>query len=138
MRVLVDTNVVLSAALRDRDPETVVLWIVRTPGVEWIATRDILREYLTVLRRPKFGLSAGVLERWDHLIAAAVQVLPDPPPVPWLGDAGDAMFVACAAAAAADVLITGDRGVLEAGRLGQTLILTVAQFKDGFCERAGS
>lgn len=45
MRVVVDTNVLVSAALRDRDPETVVLWIVRTAGVEWIATPAILDEY---------------------------------------------------------------------------------------------
>lgn len=78
------------------------------------------------------------MERWDLLLAAAVQVLDPPPPVPWTGDPGDAMFIACSAAAAADVLITGDRGVLSAGRLGRTLVLTVSQFKQAFCELPGA
>jgi predicted nucleic acid-binding protein len=36
MRVLIDTNVVVSAALWDKDPEAVVLFVVGQPDWEWI------------------------------------------------------------------------------------------------------
>ncbi|MEX2217930.1 MAG: putative toxin-antitoxin system toxin component, PIN family [Phycisphaerales bacterium] len=134
---MVDTNVVVSAALRDREPEAVILHIVATSGVEWLATPWILEEYRAVLRRPKFGLEATQLAEWDRLLAAAVLVVEPGPKPPWAGDPGDVELVACALATSADYLITGDRGLLGAGRLGTTLVVTVSQFKRSVCDRAG-
>jgi len=34
MKVIVDTNVIVSAALRDKEPEAVVLFISQQPDVE--------------------------------------------------------------------------------------------------------
>lgn len=57
MRVVVDTNVVVSAILRDRNPEKAILHLVENPDCEWLASEDILAEYREVMRRPRFGLS---------------------------------------------------------------------------------
>ncbi len=38
----IDTSVVVSAALRDRDPEAVLVHVVERPGFEWVATREIV------------------------------------------------------------------------------------------------
>ena len=65
MKVLLDTNVLLSAAWRDRLPEKVVLHVATDSDIQWIATAEILREYVDVLRRPKFGLSEDVLQQWS-------------------------------------------------------------------------
>jgi len=35
MRVVVDTNILISAAIKDRIPEKVILWIVANPSVLW-------------------------------------------------------------------------------------------------------
>jgi putative PIN family toxin of toxin-antitoxin system len=59
MRVVVDTNVVVSAILRDRNPEKAILHLVANPECEWVASEEILAEYREVLRRPRFGLSAA-------------------------------------------------------------------------------
>jgi uncharacterized protein len=83
MRIGVDTNVLVSAALRDRDPQEVVFYIVGTPGVEWIATPAMMTEYREVLRRPTFGLAATVLEEWDRLLDFAVLVVDGVPAVQW-------------------------------------------------------
>jgi predicted nucleic acid-binding protein len=45
MRVVVDTNVVVSAILRDRLPEQILLFIINRPDFEWIASPEILTEY---------------------------------------------------------------------------------------------
>jgi predicted nucleic acid-binding protein len=50
-------------------------------------------------------------------------------------DRKDAKFIACALAAKADYLITGDRDFTEAQKLLSTTILTVSQFKRLVCER---
>ena len=56
MRVVIDTNVLVSAALKDRDPELVVLFVAENPDFEWIVSRGIIDEYIEVLSRKKFGL----------------------------------------------------------------------------------
>ena len=57
MNVLIDTNVVLSAALRDKRPERVVLYVAGRDDMRWLVTAEILAEYIEVLRRPKFDLN---------------------------------------------------------------------------------
>ena len=56
MKVVIDTNVLLSAALKDRDPETVILYIVSHPDFCWIASKEIIAEYRDVLSREKLAL----------------------------------------------------------------------------------
>jgi len=38
MRAVVDTNILISAAFRDRLPEHVILFLVGSPDMDWIAT----------------------------------------------------------------------------------------------------
>jgi predicted nucleic acid-binding protein len=45
MRVIVDTNVVVSAILRDRLPEKILLFIIARPDFEWVASGEILAEW---------------------------------------------------------------------------------------------
>ncbi len=59
MKVLIDTNV-LVAALKDKDPEAVILFVVEQPDFEWIVSADILAEYKAVLSRAKFDLPDNV------------------------------------------------------------------------------
>ena len=63
MRVVVDTNVLISAAFRDRMPEDVIMFLVSHPEFHWIATRDIVREYLNVLKRKKFSLAESIIRK---------------------------------------------------------------------------
>ena len=127
MRVLVDTNVVISAILRDRVPEKVILFLIGNPAAEWVVSSEILAEYREVLRRPKFGLSAEFLASWDERFAA-LGVWPVTVPVDFPRDPKDAKFLACALAAEADYFITGDRDFEDAPALGKTRVLSVGRF----------
>lgn len=49
MRIIADTNLLVFAVLRDRDPELVIQFIVDNPEFEWIASQAILSEYEEVL-----------------------------------------------------------------------------------------
>ncbi len=48
MNVLIDTNVLLSAALRDKLPERVVLYVATRDDCQWLVTPEILAEYTDV------------------------------------------------------------------------------------------
>lgn len=49
MKIVIDTNVLVSAILRDRTPETVILFIVEQPDIVWVVSEEILAEYKHVL-----------------------------------------------------------------------------------------
>jgi len=85
MRVVIDTNVLISAVLKDRDPEAVILFVAERDDMEWIVSPEIMTEYREVLSRPKFGLPDDVRQSWllrdfgrevDGLLSATVVTPP--------------------------------------------------------------
>lgn len=133
MNVLVDTNVLLSAALRDKLPERVVLFVAGRDDFRWLVTPEILAEYTEVLRRPKFGLTGESLQRWSELLAMRTMNIGSPPQAPdFPRDPKDAPFLAAALAGHADFLITGGRDFLSARDVIATRIMNVAEFASEF------
>ena len=129
MKVVVDTNVVVSALLRDRDPEKVLLHLIEHADSEWVASDEILAEYRAVLRRPRFALPPELLDRWEERFRRAIAVWPVSVPVAFPRDPKDAKFLACALAAGADYFITGDRDFEEvSGRFGGVELVSVNWF----------
>ncbi len=133
MKVVIDTNVLVSAALRDRVPEQVVLFVVQHPDMEWVVSREILDEYRDVLARPKFGLPAELLRRWNVLLDRVVVIVEPALSVEFPRDRKDAKFLACALAARATYLVTGDRDFEQAQKLMGTTILSVSLFDKLVC-----
>ena len=133
MIVVIDTNVLVSAALRDRDPQAVIEWVLAQPDWDWVVSPAILAEYNEVLARSRLGLTAALRARWRDLLAESTVVI-DSPLFDFPRDPDDAPFLACAIAARADYLVTGDRDFTEARKLLSTTILSVAMFKRLVCE----
>ncbi len=109
MRVVVDTNVLVSALLRpDSVPARAVAGLVARRAV-FLYDARIVEEYRAVLARPKFG-AIGAEAR-----AGLLGALLGGPPVAhvpaWAGpllDPDDRMFVEVALAGRADALVTGN------------------------------
>ena len=129
MNVVIDTNIVVSAVLKDRDPEAVIRFVIGHPQYEWVASPDILAEYADVLRRPKFRLPEALLQEWADVFVTVVTLVNVAVVVGFPRDQKDAKFLACALAAEADYLITGDRDFTEAYKLLTTTVCSVPQFK---------
>jgi len=77
MRVVVDTNVLISAAFRDHLPEDIIMFLVSHPDFEWIATEKIVQEDLDVLKRKKFNLMKSVIQKWEHVVEEVIHIIPD-------------------------------------------------------------
>ncbi|WP_293132558.1 PIN domain-containing protein [Okeania sp. SIO3I5] len=45
MRVIIDTNILVSAAVADGKPETAINFITSNSNYEWIVSEEILAEY---------------------------------------------------------------------------------------------
>lgn len=129
MRVVVDTNVLVSAILRGRTPREVIQFIIDTPDYDWMVSTEILREYKEVLSRPKFKLTQEVIEEWWFVLDTVTRSSEVNDVVDFPRDRKDAKFLACALATDADFLLTGDRDFAEAKNLGKTRIISVSLFK---------
>ena len=107
LRLVVDTNIVVPAALKTDGLQRTVLLLAVTRPARVYVTHAVLAEYREVLARPEFkirkGLRQQLLQRLTnraHLVEPVrVQVAKDP---------DDNKFVECADAARADYLITGN------------------------------
>ena len=128
MNVLIDTNVLLSAALRDRLPERVVMFVATQDDWKWLVTPAIRAEYADVLKRPKFALTSEVLQQWTNLIDSRTVSVASPPDIEYPRDPKDAPFLAAAIATTANYLVTGDKDLLDSQLALETKILAVGEF----------
>ena len=109
MRIVIDTNVLISALLHaGRVPDLVLGAIRRRRDIVLVDDR-VLAEYRAVLARPKFSFSAErVAELESSLLAVAHELGPVAAwPVAMIDDR-DRMFVEVALAGKAEVLLTGN------------------------------
>jgi putative PIN family toxin of toxin-antitoxin system len=128
MNVLVDTNVLISAVIRDRLPQRVIDEIVSRDDWFWIVSAEIETEFREVLARPKFKVPDAIQQRWTAFIEeVTIRIEPSTDPT-FPRDPKDEFFIAAALASDADYLITGDKDLLDEKLLVSTRILRPADF----------
>lgn len=131
LRVVLDTNVVLSALVFAKGPVARVRAAWQTGLCVPLVSHATMLELVRVLAYPKFGLDAQEQQELlaDYLPCAEVVRVPDPPPtVPPCRDPFDRPFLELAAAARAKVLVTGDADLLAVGSVGRCRILAPEAF----------
>jgi len=136
MKVVIDTNVLVSAALKDREPEIIILFAASQPDIEWIVSPAIMAEYREILARKKFGLPEELLQKWYEILESSTLSVDVGIEVEFPRDRKDAKFLACALASDAQYLITGDRDFTQAEKLINTTIISVSLFKKLVCDTA--
>jgi len=108
LRLVVDTNIVVSAALKPEGLQrTVLLFAISTPARLYVST-VILTEYREVLSRPEFQIRKGLRQQLLDLIRQRAHVVKPVRTVQVAQDPGDNIFIECADAARADYLVTGN------------------------------
>ena len=137
-RVVLDTNVVLSALLFGAGSAARVRAGWQSGRFTPLASTATAQELVRVLAYPKFGLAADEQAElladylpWVQVVRVAVP----PPAVPRCRDPSDVVFLHVAAAGKARVLVSGDRDLLAlAGTTGFCPILGVESFFRRFLE----
>jgi putative PIN family toxin of toxin-antitoxin system len=134
-RVVLDTNVVLSALLFSGGPAARVR--VGWQGGRFVplASKATAQELVRVLSYPKFKMSAAEQEELLADLMPWVEAVrvPDPPPaVPACRDPSDLPFLHLAVAGKARALVSGDRDLLAlAGAPGLCPVMGI----DAFCRQ---
>lgn len=119
--------------MKDRNPESVILFVVKQPEFERIASKEILDEYITLLKRPKFCLPDTVAHKWLTMFTTLVTLVAVHNIVDFPRDQKDAKSLSCAVATNAECLITGDKDFTEAYKIVNTTVLSVTLFKEYVC-----
>jgi len=109
IRVVLDTNVLVSAHLNQQGLEADVLRLAFAQAIELYVTEPILAEYEFVLRRPKFSLDSAHLAHAMSRIRAVGIVATPKSNVALSPDEPDNRFLECAEEAAAAYLVTGNK-----------------------------
>lgn len=130
MRLVLDTNVVASAMLWGGNPKR-LLQARREKRVELFTSVAMLAELTDILARPKFANKiAASLLTVDQLVdgyAALTQAVRPTPTPRIVSDPDDDVVIGTALAAKADLLVTGDRGLLDVGAYQGVRIVRVAE-----------
>ena len=129
IRVVIDTNVVVSANLSDKGLSAAILDLAANKKIQMFVSEAILAEYEEVLHRPRLKLSLArinasmaVIRNTSELVAPirSIEISDDPP---------DNRFLECADAANADYIVTGNTVDFPTS-FENTKIVTPKQFVD--------
>ena len=108
LSLVLDTNIVVSGALKPNGLERTALVFAVTPPARLYVSREILAEYTEVLGRPEFRMPAAERSRLLDLIRASGRLVVPRRRLAVSRDPDDNIFLECAEAARADYLITGN------------------------------
>jgi uncharacterized protein len=108
-RIVIDANVLISAAIQPRGRPARLLELVAARAVEMCISEQVLAEYSEVLGRAKFGgLDPRSVVRLLAVIAREATLVRPANRLTQSTDESDNRFYECAAAAEADYIVTGN------------------------------
>ena len=109
LRLVIDTNVVVSAALKPEGLQRTVVLLAMTKPALWYVSDAIVSEYAMVLARPELKIRRSLRQQLLQLIKNHTRVVSTSRLAQVTSDPADNMFVECADAARADYLVTGNQ-----------------------------
>ena len=132
IRVVVDTNLIVSAFLWGGPPEKLINELL-TRGIPMLTTQAMIDELDATLRKPKFigrfqahGVTPDdLIDTYRHITEF---VTPAEIPDNSVRDPKDKIILAAAVGGSASHLISGDKDLITLQQYNEVIILTVAQF----------
>ena len=133
MRVVLDTNVLISAHIKPDGTAAQILEAWRGGGLEVVVSSAILEEYKSSLLKAEVRKRHGLMvEQVDELIDTLQEIAISAEASERLlivhDDPDDNKFFECALAGGAEFIVSGDRKVLEVGVYKGILVLPPALF----------
>jgi putative PIN family toxin of toxin-antitoxin system len=108
LRLVLDTNVIVSGALKPDGLQRTVLLLAITKPARLYVSEPVLAEFREVLARPELKIRKGLCQQFLDLIGNHAQIVKPTRSVQAAKDPDDDKFLECADAARADYLVTGN------------------------------
>jgi uncharacterized protein len=109
LRLVIDTNVLVSAALKSEGLQRTTFLLAITKPARLYVSPPILEEYAEVLSRTELSIRKGLRLQLLQLIKNRGRLVTPSRRIEVTSDPDDNIFVECADAARADYLVTGNR-----------------------------
>ena len=109
LRLVIDTNIVVSAALKPDGLQRTVLLLAITKPARLYVSEAIMAEYREVLARPKMNIRKGLRQQLLQLVKTHGHSVTPSRQLQVTRDPDDNKFLECADAARADYLVTGNQ-----------------------------
>ena len=109
VRLVIDTNVLISAAIHPAGLQRTVLLLAVTKPARLYVSRSILEEYADVLARPELRIRKGLRQQLLQLLKNQSYTVEPSRRLEVAKDTDDNIFLECADAARADYLVTGNQ-----------------------------
>lgn len=130
-RVIIDTNVLVSAVISRSYPYFIIGVIFLDKNTEWCVSDEVVQEYQIVLRREKFSKYPDFAIKSETLLVSietnTTVFIPDIK-LDILSDPDDNRFLELAVACNANFLITGNIKHFPLGSFGDTKIITPKEY----------
>ena len=133
IRVVIDTNVVISALLFGGIPGKLIeLW--KNGRIKPLVSKKIIDEYLKVLAYPKFNLSGEEINYllYQEILPFFEVISVQQRPVIVKKDPSDDKFILCAQSGKAKVIISGDQHLLSLTSYKELKILSPSEFLEEY------
>ena len=108
LRLVLDTNVLVSAALNPEGLQRTVFLLAITKPARLYVSHPIMHEYLHVLARPELKIRKGLRRQLLQLVENHSYTVAPSQRLEVTYDVDDNRFLECADAARADYLVTGN------------------------------
>jgi len=109
LRLVIDTNIVVSAALKPDGLQRTVFLLAITKPARLYVSEAILAEYREVLSRPELKIRKGLRAQLLQLVKNHARIVSPAHTLRVTKDPADDKFLECADAARADYLVTGNQ-----------------------------
>ncbi len=109
LRLVIDTNVLVSAAIKPAGLQRTVFLIAISKPARLYVSHPILEEYSEVLARPELRIRKGLRLQLLQLIKNHGHTVVPTRQLEATSDPADNIFLECADAARADYLVTGNQ-----------------------------
>lgn len=130
IRVVLDTNILISAVLSPQGPPAqVFLMALLDPVTQLCISPEIYAEYEEVIRRPRLNRSATEIRETLHAVREKALWVKPVEKVRACSDPDDDIFLECAQAGRAHYLVTGNQKDFPS-KWADTQIVTARQFLD--------
>lgn len=128
MKVVVDTNILISAFGWPGNPRSIINLAI-DGRVDLLVSPDIIEEFKGVALRAKFDFSTEeIAEFIESLLEMGELVIPCEKINAIMSDPDDNIILECAVEANADIIVTGDRHLLDLKTFRGIRIMTAQQF----------
>ena len=134
-KVIIDTNVLVSAFIQQSYPNFIVYYCVLENLVEVCTSNELFEEYLDVLNRPKFSKYPDFLNKAEFVLAqieSKATIFFPKEKFEIIADKNDNRLLELASESNADFIITGNTNDFTMSYFKETRIVSPKDYWDSF------